>query len=102
MKTLNTCFKKTLRKDQLNFNGDGLSQMAVGSANVVNFVFWLLVLALLSWWVASFCFVPYVICGVLTPCFNFLKPLTDLLLAGVMLPYKASDNMVHQRSYNSF
>ena len=71
------------------------------SGNLFNGLFWLIVLVLLSWWIACFCFVPYVIVSVITPCIPGLKPLADILMAGVMFPYKCSDNMVHQRSYNS-
>lgn len=71
------------------------------SGNLFNGLFWLLVLVLLSWWVACLCFFPYVVCSVLTPCIPALKPLADILLKGVSFPAMCSDNMVNQRSYNS-
>nr|CAD7433716.1 unnamed protein product [Timema monikensis] len=69
--------------------------------NLFNILFWLLLLVFLSWFVASFCFVPYVIVSTLTPCLPGLKKLSDLLLSGIMFPQKCSDNLVNQRSYDS-
>uniref|UniRef100_T1HUI8 Uncharacterized protein n=1 Tax=Rhodnius prolixus TaxID=13249 RepID=T1HUI8_RHOPR len=71
----------------------------MSDGNVLNAFFWLIILVVLSWWIASFCFVPYVIVSVLTPCISGLKQLSDVLLAGIMLPYKCSDNMIHRRLY---
>ncbi|KAG8315800.1 hypothetical protein J6590_064429 [Homalodisca vitripennis] len=70
-------------------------------SDMFNGLFWLLVLIFLSFWVASIAFVPYLIVSVLTPCIPGLKNVSDLLLAGVMFPFKCSDNMVNRRSYNS-
>ncbi|XP_026676888.1 uncharacterized protein LOC113466030 [Diaphorina citri] len=73
----------------------------MADGNVVYGLFWLILLALISYWVACFCFFPYIIVSVLTPCIPALKPISDILLAGIMFPYKCSDNMVHMRSYDS-
>ncbi|XP_026292685.1 uncharacterized protein LOC113217057 [Frankliniella occidentalis] len=72
------------------------------SGNLFNGLFWLLVLVFLSWWIACLCFFPYVVVSVLTPCLPALKPLSDILLKGVSFPFMCSDNMVNQRSYNSY
>ncbi|XP_063233364.1 uncharacterized protein LOC134537065 [Bacillus rossius redtenbacheri] len=71
------------------------------ASDFFNSLFWLLILVFLSWWVASFCFVPYVIVSIFTPCVSGLKPLEEILLAGVTFPAKCSDNFVNRRSYNS-
>ncbi|XP_054287154.1 uncharacterized protein LOC129003001 [Macrosteles quadrilineatus] len=71
------------------------------ASDLFNGLFWLLVLIFLSFWVASICFPFYVIVSVLVPCIPGLKSVSDLLLAGVMFPFKCSDNMVNRRSYDS-
>ena len=76
-----------------------LQKMA--DSSFVNAVFWFVILLFLSYWIASVCFIPYLIISILTPCFPGLKAVSDLLLAGIMFPYKCSDNMVNRRSYNS-
>ncbi|KAK7864560.1 hypothetical protein R5R35_007329 [Gryllus longicercus] len=72
-----------------------------GGAEVFNVIFWFVVLILISWWIASFCFVPYLIVSVLVPCIKDLKGLQDILLAGITFPHKCSDNLVNRRSYNA-
>jgi hypothetical protein len=71
-------------------------------SDVFNGFFWLLVLILLSWWIAAICFFPFLVFSVLTPCIGGFKNMYELLLAGVMFPHKCSDNMINRRSYDSF
>ncbi|GLH05961.1 Putative secreted protein, partial [Gryllus bimaculatus] len=72
-----------------------------GGAEAFNVIFWFVVLILISWWIASLCFVPYLIVSVLVPCIKDLKGLQDILLAGITFPHKCSDNLVNRRSYNA-
>jgi hypothetical protein len=76
--------------------------MGSGFGDAFNGFFWLLVLIILSWWVAALCFFPFLVFSVLTPCIGGFKNVYELLLSGVMFPHKCSDNMVHRRSYDSF
>jgi hypothetical protein len=55
-----------------------------------------------SWWIAAICFFPFLVFSVLTPCIRGFKNMYELFLAGVMFPHKCSDNMINQRSYDSF
>lgn len=71
-------------------------------SDVFNGFFWLLVLILVSWWIAAICFFPFLVFSVLTPCIRGFKNVYELLLAGIMFPHKCSDNMINRRSYDSF
>lgn len=75
--------------------------MASAVKKLFNFVFWLLVLVIVSFVVAVVCFPFYTFFGILAACCSGLQGVSDTFLRGVMFPSLCAKNMVQRNSYDA-
>ncbi|CAG9860705.1 unnamed protein product [Phyllotreta striolata] len=63
-------------------------------ANVVNSIVWLIILILVSFWIAGICAGFYIIVHPLSVCLPPLTSLAELLLSGIQFPHYCADKMM--------
>ena len=72
-------------------------------ANLLNGLYWLLVLLLVSWWLAVIAFVGYLVASILVGCCGgvCLRVVADFLLKGVQFPGACAKNMRNMARYDA-
>jgi hypothetical protein len=75
--------------------------MADGVSRVIWTIIWLIILIVLSIWVAGLSAFVYIIVSIFTPCIKGLEPLKDIALKGLNFPHYCSQNVLTGDAYTS-